>query len=43
MVMHGVEARMDRVPSLGEHSHEILRDLGYGDDDIHRLQDEAAI
>lgn len=35
--------RMDPIPALGEHSAAILRELGYADDVIGRLQDEGAI
>ena len=32
-----------RSPRLGEHSEEILRELGYGDTEINRLRDESVI
>ncbi|MFN8058987.1 MAG: CaiB/BaiF CoA-transferase family protein [Vicinamibacterales bacterium] len=35
--------RMDAVPSLGEHTHAVLRELGFGDDDIRRWHDTGVI
>ena len=37
------EPRMDAVPALGEHSHEILAHLGYGTEEIRRLAAAGAI
>lgn len=36
-------ARMDAVPSLGEHTDAILREVGYGEADIARLRAGAAV
>ena len=38
-----VDARMDAVPALGQHTREILAGLGYASADIDRLQGEGAI
>ena len=38
-----VDARMDAVPALGQHTREILAGLGYAFADIDRLQGEGAI
>jgi itaconate CoA-transferase len=35
--------RMDPVPSLGEHTPAILRELGYDEDSIARLRAQNAI
>ncbi len=43
VVMHGAEVRMDPVPAPGEHNHEILRTLGYRDDDIGQFEEQAVI
>ena len=39
----GVEPRMDPVPSIGEHSDRILRELGFGDAEIALLEQDSAI
>ncbi|MEO6457474.1 MAG: CaiB/BaiF CoA-transferase family protein, partial [Chloroflexia bacterium] len=39
----GAEPRMDPIPSVGEHTENILRSLGRTDEDIRRLRAEAAI
>jgi itaconate CoA-transferase len=41
--LHGIEARMDPVPALGEHTDAILRELGVSDDRIARLRQAAII
>jgi crotonobetainyl-CoA:carnitine CoA-transferase CaiB-like acyl-CoA transferase len=43
VVMAGAEVRMDPVPAAGEHNHEILRTLGYRDEDVDRFEAEAVI
>ena len=35
--------RMDKIPSVGEHTEAILTDLGYSAESIHQLKDEGAI
>lgn len=37
------DPRMDAIPALGEHSEDILRELGYTTDDVSRLRTEGAI
>lgn len=41
--LHGVEARMDPVPAVGEHTQAILAELGLSPQDIARLAAENAI
>lgn len=41
--MSTLDVRRDRMPDLGEHSIAILEDLGYGDAEIERLEDEGVI
>ncbi|HEX2828872.1 MAG TPA: CaiB/BaiF CoA-transferase family protein [Burkholderiales bacterium] len=41
--LEGVEARMDPIPRVGEHTDVILRGLGYGADEIAVLRQSAAI
>jgi itaconate CoA-transferase len=41
--LDGVEARMDPVPALGEHTEHVLRELGYDAATIGRLHAEQAI
>jgi itaconate CoA-transferase len=41
--LDGVDARMDPVPALGEHTEYVLRELGYDDATIGRLRAEQAI
>jgi itaconate CoA-transferase len=43
VTMRDVEPRMDPIPALGEQTEQILRSLGYQDEQISRLQDERAI
>ncbi len=38
-----VKARMDAVPALGQHTRDILADLGYGAEDIARLESTHAV
>ena len=38
VTMHDVEARMDPIPALGEHTEPILRSLGYQDEQINQLR-----
>jgi itaconate CoA-transferase len=38
-----MEARMDAVPALGQHTHSILAELGYAADDIARMEANGAI
>jgi itaconate CoA-transferase len=42
-VPEGWTPRMDAVPALGEHSEAILREIGYSQDAIKRLQDQRVI
>jgi itaconate CoA-transferase len=37
------EPRMDPIPTVGQHTEAILRDLGYTDDEITALRDAGAI
>ncbi len=37
------EPRMDPVPALGEHSSQLLAELGYADGDIERLREQGVI
>ena len=39
----GVEARMDPVPAIGEHTAMILAELGYGEADVAELRDGGAV
>jgi itaconate CoA-transferase len=39
----GVEARMDPIPAIGEHTSSILADLGYAEDEISTLRAEGAV
>jgi itaconate CoA-transferase len=39
----GVEARMDPVPAIGEHTSKILAELGYGEADVAELRDGGAV
>jgi len=43
VTMEGVIPRMDPVPALGQHTKQILRELGYTDDAIDELADGGAI
>ena len=43
VVMRGAEERMDPVPAPGEHNHELLRTLGYRNEEIDRFEREGAI
>ncbi|WP_233887995.1 CaiB/BaiF CoA transferase family protein [Paraburkholderia flagellata] len=42
-VTHEDAPRMDPVPSLGEHTDAILRELGYGDDSVQALHHSGAV
>jgi len=42
-MLDGVEARMDKVPALGEHTASILRELGVSTERIDRLIRESGI
>ena len=39
----GVAARMDPIPALGQHTRQILAELGYGPEEVARLKDEGAV
>ncbi len=41
--MRDVEPRMDPIPALGEQTEQILRSLGYRDEQICRLRAERVI
>ena len=43
VTMRDVEPRMDPIPALGEHTEQILRSLGYKDEQISRLRVEHVI
>jgi itaconate CoA-transferase len=43
VTMRDVEPRMDRIPALGEQTEQILRSLGYQDEQIGRLRTERMI
>jgi len=43
ITQEGTTARMEAVPALGEHSHQVLRELGYSEEDIRRLSQEGVI
>ena len=40
---HTVDARMDAVPALGEHTDAILAELGYSSSEIGALRDAKAV
>jgi crotonobetainyl-CoA:carnitine CoA-transferase CaiB-like acyl-CoA transferase len=42
-VPDGMPPRMDPIPALGEHTHAILRELGYDDSRIESLRQTGAI
>lgn len=42
-VNNSYQYRMDRIPRVGEHTHTILKELGYSDDAIKSLEQKAAI
>jgi itaconate CoA-transferase len=37
------EYRMDKVPSVGEHTERILKELGYSEESIQQLKQSGAI
>jgi itaconate CoA-transferase len=39
----GIEARMDAIPRIGQHTEQILGDLGYTADEITKLKTDAAV
>jgi crotonobetainyl-CoA:carnitine CoA-transferase CaiB-like acyl-CoA transferase len=41
--LDGMEPRMDPIPAVGEHTHAILAELGYSDEDIQRMTRDATI
>jgi crotonobetainyl-CoA:carnitine CoA-transferase CaiB-like acyl-CoA transferase len=41
--LSGLEARMDPVPAIGEHTGDILAELGFRDDEVAALKADAAI
>ncbi len=43
VIMRGIEPRMDPIPAVGEHTEQILRSIGYTDEQISRLCAEGAI
>jgi itaconate CoA-transferase len=43
VTMRNVEPRMDPIPALGEQTEQILRSLGYQDEQISRLRAERVI
>ncbi len=43
VTMRDVEARMDPIPAVGQHTEAILRELGYTDEQISQLRAEGAI
>jgi itaconate CoA-transferase len=43
VTMDGFEPRMDPIPSVGEHSEQILRSIGYTKEAINRLRADGAI
>jgi itaconate CoA-transferase len=43
VTIQGIEPRMDAIPTAGQHTDSILRELGCGDDEIARLRTEGAI
>jgi len=42
-VHSGFEYRMDPIPAVGEHTHAILRELGFDDAQVARMREEGAI
>ncbi|HLZ96573.1 MAG TPA: CaiB/BaiF CoA-transferase family protein [Steroidobacteraceae bacterium] len=42
-MLDGIEARMDKVPALGEHTADILRELGVSTERIGRLRRDRAV
>ena len=43
VTMQDVRPRMDPIPAVGQHTHAILRELGFDDGFIAKLEDEKAI
>jgi crotonobetainyl-CoA:carnitine CoA-transferase CaiB-like acyl-CoA transferase len=41
--MSGMPSRLEPPPALGEHTHQILAALGYGEEDMERLRSEGII
>jgi itaconate CoA-transferase len=41
--LSGAEARMDAIPNIGEHTEQILSELGYGGTDIAALRADGAV
>jgi len=42
-MLDGIEARMDKVPALGEHTASILRELGVSNESMDRLRRDHAV